>query len=314
MKATVVNEFVINPSVELLPDIKICPFTNNDFKRNRKFPDSDIIDHYFRTRFSPSHFFYTLNGRTAIGLALHQLNLSREDVVTILTTSGNFYISHCVTDEIEKVCGWSRKIDKNTRAILVNHEFGFPFEEIADLRKYNLPIIEDCAHSFFSTDKKGLTGTVGDFIICSFPKIFPVQTGGLLVSKDMISIPADYICDAAIVRYLKNVLSFHIPMKDEIIEKRINNHRYLEKILQPFGVETRFELKPGIVPGVFLFRIAMPEANLQKLKVHFYAHGVQCSVFYGEESFFIPVHQALDEQDLSYFIEVMKSFIKQANS
>ncbi|MCX6279311.1 MAG: DegT/DnrJ/EryC1/StrS family aminotransferase [Bacteroidetes bacterium] len=281
---------------------------------NRSLPDSDIIDQYFQSRFSPNRFFYTINGRAAIGLALHQLNLNREDVVAILTTSGNSYISHCVTDEIEKFCGWSRKIDKNTRVILVNHEFGFPFEEIADMRKYNLPIIEDCAHSFFSTDQQGLIGKVGDFVIYSFPKIFPVQTGGLLVSKNSISATAEYICDDNIIRLMKNVLSYHIQMKDEIIEKRINNHRYLEKILQPFGVDTRFELKPGIVPGVFLFRSAMSENDLQKLKLHFYSHGVQCSVFYGEESFFLPVHQALDEQDFLYFLEVMKSFIKQANS
>lgn len=298
----------------MLPDIKICPFANHDFIMNRSLPDSDIIDQYFQSRFSPNRFFYTINGRAAIGLALHQLNLNREDVVAILTTSGNSYISHCVTDEIEKFCGWSRKIDKNTRVILVNHEFGFPFEEIADMRKYNLPIIEDCAHSFFSTDQQGLIGKVGDFVIYSFPKIFPVQTGGLLVSKNSISATAEYICDDNIIRLMKNVLSYHIQMKDEIIEKRINNHRYLEKILQPFGVDTRFELKPGIVPGVFLFRSAMSENDLQKLKLHFYSHGVQCSVFYGEESFFLPVHQALDEQDFLYFLEVMKSFIKQANS
>ncbi|MEI6435923.1 MAG: DegT/DnrJ/EryC1/StrS family aminotransferase [Bacteroidota bacterium] len=301
---------MINPSAELLPDIKICPFTNDDFILNRSLPDSDVIDQYFQSRFSPNSFYYTINGRTAIGLALHQLNLSREDVVAILTTSGNFYISHCVTDEIEKVCGWSRKIDKNTSVILVNHEFGFPFEEIADLRKYNLPIIEDCAHSFFSMDQKGVTGTVGDFVVFSFPKIFPVQTGGLLVAKNSISVPADYICDDLYIRYLKNVLSFHISMKDEIIEKRINNHRFLEKILQPFGVDTRFELKPGIVPGVFLFRSAMPENELKKLKIHFYSHGVQCSVFYGEKSFFLPVHQNLALEEMEYCAEVFKSFIQ----
>ena len=51
-----------------------------------------------------------------------------------------------------------------------------------------MPIIEDCAGSFFSKDKKDTIGKIGDFVIYSFPKMFPLQIGGLLLSNQKGSI------------------------------------------------------------------------------------------------------------------------------
>ena len=93
----------------------------------------------------------TLSGKKAISLALVQLNLGKEDCVTIFTTSGNRYISGCVTREIEKFCSWSMKIEENTQVLFVNHEFGFPFEALKALKtQFDFPIIEDVAHGLFS--------------------------------------------------------------------------------------------------------------------------------------------------------------------
>jgi hypothetical protein len=72
----------------------------------------------------------------------------------------------------------------------------------------------------------------------------------------------------------------------------------------------RFKLSTGVVPGVFIFRTINHRINLMDMKEYFYIHGVQNSVFYGEEAFFIPCHQNLTKVDLLYFLEVIKSFIK----
>ena len=78
------------------------------------------------------------------------------------------------------------KFVPETKVIFVNHEFGYPYHDLIRLKDYKLPIIEDCAGSFFSSDKDGSIGEVGDFVIYSFPKMFPLQVGGLLVSKHNI--------------------------------------------------------------------------------------------------------------------------------
>ncbi len=303
--------FIINPYHELLPDYKLCPFSNKDMFINRSLPYSNSIEDYFSSRFHQKEYIYTLNGREAIHIALKSYNLKPNDVVTIFTTTGNHYISNCVTQEIEKYCKWARTMESNTKLLFVNHEFGYPYNKLKELKKYNLPIIEDCAHSFFSEDKNRSIGTVGAFVIYSFPKMFPLQIGGLLVNNLDCEIPQSGLLTERETRYIKNVLSHYINDQDEIMLKRKANYSHLSKELMTLGLIERFKLGDGIVPGVFMFRKGPHILNLTDLKKHLYAHGVQCSVFYGEDSFFIPVHQALNEDDLNYFIEVIKSFIKQ---
>jgi dTDP-4-amino-4,6-dideoxygalactose transaminase len=301
--------YILNPDPYSLPCYRIGPFQTRDLANNHRLPDSDLIEDYFADRFKGKDYSYTYNGRTAIHEALGHYNLKPDDIVTILTTSGNFYVSSCVTHEIEKYCKWSREILPNTRLLLVNHEFGYPYENLGALREYNLPIIEDCAGSFFSHDVKNETGNIGDFIIYSFPKMFPLQIGGLLVSNKPGTIGNKEYISKDELRHVKNVLSSQISQHSEIIACRTENYKLLREKFGGLGFEERFPLVDDIVPGVFMFSSEGHELDLPELKKHYYAHGIQCSVFYGEKSFFIPVHQALKEEDIDYFVEVFRHFL-----
>jgi hypothetical protein len=302
--------FVLQPDPYLLPSYGISPFSTADISSNCLLPDNDTIDEYFDKRFDGRKYLYTINGREAIYKALCYFNLQKDDVVTILTTTGNYYVSKCVTEEIEKFCLWSREIETKTKVLFVNHEFGYPYTDLKKLKEYNLPIIEDCAHSFFSQDEEHDVGNVGEFVIYSFPKMFPIQIGGLLVTNIPQIVFDERFIDYRSERYIKNVLSFYIQEKDKIIQKRISNYRTLKSKFESSGFFERFNLTSGIVPGVFMFKAGGQSVDLDELKKYYYSHGVQCSVFYGEGTFFLPVHQALSEQDLDYFYEVFKSFIK----
>lgn len=303
--------FVLNPDHYLLPSFRISPFSTKDISINHDLPVSDKIDNYFSERFNSENFIYTINGRQALNKALSYYQLKNDDIVTILTTSGNFYISSCVTNEIEKFCKWNRKITGKTKVILVNHEFGYPFKNLIDLKKHNLPIIEDCAHSFFSDDRDHSLGNIGDFVIYSFPKMFQVQIGGLLKININYKISKNLLIDKNYSQYIKNVLSHYIAYKEDIIEYRIKNYQTLAKKINELGYNERFKLEEGIVPGVFLFKTDKPgmNINLAELKEHFYNHGVQCSVFYGEEAFFLPVHQGIKNTDIDYFLYILNFFI-----
>lgn len=297
--------FVLNPDHYLLPSYRIGPFQTKDIHLNNQLPESNSIDAYFSNRFKERSFMYVSDGRKAINIALQQYQLQPEDVVTIFTSSGNYYISSCVTREIEKFCNWSREITDNTKIIFVNHEFGYPFKQMETLKQYQLPIIEDCCHSFFSSDEGKEIGTTGDYAIYSFPKIFPLQIGGLLTSTLPINNLA--LLDEQPLRYIKNVLSHYILLQNDIIEKRMANYNYLKNSLNKSLFEERFTLNEGIVPGVFMFSVKNSSIQLPALKEHLYAHGIQCSIFYGEASFFIPVHQQLSNADLDYFTAVIHS-------
>ena len=75
--------------------------------------------------------------------------------------------------EIEK------KITSNTKSILICHTYGMPNDMnkvLESTKKYDLKIIEDCAHIFPSTN-------IGNCAFFSFAKLFPAINGGMLVCR-----------------------------------------------------------------------------------------------------------------------------------
>ena len=139
--------------------------------------------------------------------------------------------------------------------------------------------------------------------------MFPLQIGGLLVSNLPGRPEIRYKISEGLLRHIKNVLSACIDKKEVIINNRISNYRFLRNQFEQMNAEIRFELTPGTVPAVFMFSTEKLRLDLPELKKYYYAHGVQCSVFYGEDTFFIPLHQSLTEQDMIYFTEVFRSFM-----
>jgi hypothetical protein len=275
---------------------------------NRSLPFSAEIDDYFQERFSGKRFVYCENGRQALNLALKHLGMRAEDCVTILTTTSNFYISSCVTREIEQFCRWSRQLTHDTRAVLVNHEFGFGYEKLRELQRLNLPIIEDAAHSFASDNTERSISQVGEFTVYSFPKFFPIQVGGLLAFQDRFDVAEPV--DPETKRYLQKVLSHYLRELDNTKEKRCWNYQYLAERFETLGFVPRFSLAEYSVPGVFMFR-ADGRVDLSALKSFLWNQGLECSVFYGEDAFFIPVNQRLEKDDLDYFFEAVRFFVNQ---
>lgn len=302
--------YIINPEPFTIPAYRISPFRTEDVSGNNFLSDDDSIDNYFAERFKEKKYVYTEDGRSGIDFAIKHYKLSENDVVTILTTTSNFYIAKCVTDKISETCRWSREIEPETKLILVNHEFGFPYPNLTALKKYGVPIVEDCAHTFFTQNEDKTVGQVGDFVVYSFPKMFPLQIGGLLVCNTNDKIEMKSEVGAESLRYMKNVLSHYIKDRATTIKKRLSNYSYLKNKFETLGLVERFDLKEGTVPGAFMFKCEDGSVDFPELKKFCNYHGIQSSVFYGEEAYFIPVHQSLCNEDLDYFYEVVKSFLK----
>ena len=297
----------MNPDEYYSPSYRISPFRTSDIAKNLSLPHKVNAIKTLNNRFQSKEWCYTKSGKEGISLALEALGLNRDDCVTILTTSNNIYISGCVTREIEKVCQWSREIQPNTAALFVNHEFGYPFRKLRDLEKYNLPIIEDACHSYLANTDKSDMGLVGDFIIFSLPKIYPIQFGGLLYYRGNHSIKSSVEFGSDIESYLSSVVSFYQNELEAIKLTRLKNYYELVDRFARLDCLPRFKIMKHDVPGVFLFSV--PQGlNLNQMREYGWKHGIECSVFYGENAFFIPVHQCLRELDLDYFYAVFLNF------
>jgi hypothetical protein len=300
--------FVLHPDIFYSPSYRISPFRTEDVAKNLQFARSVIAHEELDRRFEGRGWRFTENGKEGISLALQALALKPLDCVTILTTTGNSYISGCVTREIEKVCTWSHTMQDNTATLFVNHEFGYPYRGLAELRRYGLPIIEDACHSFLADTPAGDMGDVGDFIVFSLPKVFPIQMGGIVSFDARYQVQSRVQRGGELESYLANVVSHYLPQLDQVRAQRLDNHRQMTQRFEAIGCHPRFVLLPNDVPGVFVFTV--PEGiDLPAMKQHGWAHGIECSVFYGERAFFIPIHQHLREADLDYFYTVFSTFI-----
>jgi hypothetical protein len=89
--------------------------------------------------------------------------------------------------------------------IFVIHEFGFRHKESESLysigKQLGIPVIDDIAHAYVSDYKKVLNG---DCSIVSLPKIYPVATGGMLLSKNDLlkkDVPSDKDVASAFSRF-----------------------------------------------------------------------------------------------------------------
>lgn len=67
--------------------------------------------------------------------------------------------------------------------------------------------------------------------------------------------------------------------------------------------------KDSIVPGVFLFKW-LPTIDYSGLKLFMNENGVESSVFYGQDAFFVPCHDELNSDEIDYICELLKYYYK----
>lgn len=78
-----------------------------------------------------------------------------------------------------------KAITSRTRAVLVPHLFGLP-ADLARLRQFDVPLIEDCAQTLAASVQGIRVGTVGAVTVCSFyaTKLLCTGEGGMVLADD----------------------------------------------------------------------------------------------------------------------------------
>ena len=108
--------------------------------------------------------------------------------------------------------------NSKVEAILSVHYFGFP-TNIQDLvrlcEKYNVKVVEDCAHSYLSKIQDKSVGLFGDIAIFSMRKTLAVPDGGALKLNSNISINAEAIEKK--IQWLKELVYIGSRMLESII-------------------------------------------------------------------------------------------------
>ena len=286
------------PPDHLKPKLHMSPFDTGFMEINRRIVESDPSDD--EPCWAPlfgapgDAFLPTSSGRAAIAAALDELALAPDDEVLIVTTSGSPYVSRCVTEEIERVCRWTRRLGPRTRAAFVIHEFGWPARLPDEVRAAGLPVIEDCAYALGTAGAGGL----GDCVVYSFSKAFPVQFGGLLRARRPFSRARSRLTEdgrAVLMRLLRHWLPH---LAADVGRRRASFARY-EAFFAGLGLAPRFALEPEVAPHAFVLRLE-PEALALRIKHWLDRAGVESSVHFGAGGYFLPNHQNLGEAGVDY--------------
>lgn len=281
----------------LKPCIRITPFSSNRLNNaetgnsttiaiNPEFWLDEGIDISFLN-----------SGRDALKAALYDIGLSHHDNVLIITTSQGPYISSCVTNAIDSICHWTRLVDKQTRAILVIHEFGFPCSIPSDIQSMGLPIIEDCAYATGTRVLGSSVGRYGDYAIYSIPKYFPLPFGGLAVSRTkMHPMNKNLQISEGGIQFIKTHLMNMMFQCDAWNKVRKSNWLFFQKRLEPFGMKPYYGIQENISPGVYVLRLPVEHQNIGgKLKQLSVNAGIEATEYYGQCGFYFPVHQYLSD-------------------
>ncbi|WP_276965376.1 DegT/DnrJ/EryC1/StrS family aminotransferase [Chryseobacterium sp.] len=298
---------IINPENFRQPSFFISPFRTSDLGKNDsiikdEYPSDEELLKKFHSFFGETHEYF-LSGKEAINKALSLYNLESDDEVLIITTTSNSYISSCVTKEIEKFCQWSREKTNKTKLIFVIHEFGKVYPDMERIKSYNIPIIEDCAMSMLSNNSQHQIGQYGDFTIYSIPKFFPVQFGGILRINNNYKLETQ----KPYQNYLQKICLYYLKDIENIIIQRRANNQYLISKLEKIGFKSFFDYNEHETPSVCMFE--NNGCDLSELKIFLQQNGIECSIFYGKDVFFIPVHQNLGTFEMDYIVNLIEYFV-----
>lgn len=301
----------INADFFMVPSYRISPFSTRDISKNLKIINSenisiiDLLNLKYGIDYSG---IITSGGREAIEIILTDLNLNRDDFVTILTPTSNFYISGCVTKTIEKFCNWNRIINDKTAAIFIVHEFGIVYDNLDALYDLELPIIEDYAHSLMSQPQGKIKS---DYLIFSFPKSMPIQYGGAVLSKNKIKYDIGLKINNYQSNYINTVAVHYFSMFNKTFQIQRSNYKYFELKFKSVGLDATLKYKDSETPSVFMFDL--PETfdiHDSKLKEMVQEKGVECSYFYGMNSFFVPINYNMEKVDLDYVFDIVITCLK----
>ena len=166
-------------------------------------PISKQFEHNLNNYFKTKNSIVVSSGTAALHLALISLGITKEDEVIVPAFS---YIATAnvvenvgakpvfVDINLNQLCmnldEVRKKINHNTKAIIVVHEFGnmCDLEELSKICKKNrIKLIEDAACSFGSKYNNKLTGLFGDISCFSLHprKILTSSEGGIIVTNKM---------------------------------------------------------------------------------------------------------------------------------
>ena len=275
---------------------------------------------------------FTSSGRGAIGLIAEKFKSVLIPEFICESVIERFNKSKIVFYKINKDCTIDtddllEKISTDIDGVFIMHYFGAiqPSKTLERIKsacdKFNVKIIEDTTHSIFSAKS-----TIGDYMIASVRKWFPIPNGGVLYSKEDLSgydlpLSTDNLKVSAMVlkdlylnsgydynddyrnifiecerrldddpkpKLISDLSRFILSCFDVgvLIEKRKTNYKYLSNKLSELGLLPTVKLGDGC-PFVLPLRVN----NRDEFRKYLINNKVYCAVHWPKDEYFPSARQ-----------------------
>jgi len=162
---------------------------------------STILEEEFKKYLGVKYAISFNSGRSALMAILKAIEIKKDDEVLLQAFTCNSAVNPIlnlvakpVFVDIDETLNLDpkdlkKKITEKSKAVMIQHTFGWPakIDEISEVcKKYNLYLIEDCAHSLGAKYKDRFCGNFGDVSFFSFgrDKIISSVFGGIAVTND----------------------------------------------------------------------------------------------------------------------------------
>lgn len=270
------------------------------------------LEERFGDYFKMAYAFAFNSGRSALIAILAALQIQNDSEVLLQAFTCNaainpilYYRAKPVFVDIDETLNLDpedlkRKITKKSKVVIIQHTFGWP-AKIAKIKnickKYNLFLIEDCAHSLGAKYEKKLVGTFGDTAFFSFgrDKIISSVFGGMAITnnkkiakklkdfQELLSFPSHLW----VLQQILHPLSFAIFLPIYSFLNIGKSILYLQKKLKILSSSVYEEEKKGKIPVFFPKRLPNALAiialnQFQKIE-RFNKHRRKIAKFYREK-------------------------------
>lgn len=244
--------------------------------------------------------FYWQSARKALRRIQDQKKTEPIQHVRICTTTQSVYLSGCLAQTFPE--GIQRTKNTDVSWDVFAADFGYQNLLLSQESK-----IYDDAWSFSIDVASSFLSNVEKYYVTSLPKVLGSSFGAMVLTRDD-QFTNDTDLSSKDVEKLNQIGGILFSEAKHIGEARMNN---LDILLRALGDDFQKTLEnystdfPGA--GVFTYRREFDEV---KFKALLQGHGIRGTSFFGNNAVILPIHQKLDENELSYIAEMTKHCIE----
>jgi hypothetical protein len=261
--------------------------------------------------FLGADFTYMPDAEFAILSGLKALDVKQNDTVLIVSSFPESTPAPAILKTLDGFCKWTYDQRKDTKAVIVNHRFGFPYQQIDNFEKLRQPILEislDCLNLTIGSQK---VGTLGDLSVFDFTRIFPMQYGAVLVGEhfDDKHIWDNFGClDVDKRNQTREQLGIFWEQQPEIHQHRMNLWGEYLKLFQQVGMEPQLQLDENSIPSAFVFR-TLPQYPPIVIQERLLSFGVTVEIDPEVGWVALPCHQNISPAHRDYIFGVYRGMM-----